>query len=275
MVRRKYRRLFSSTSCPRTKPGPKGPDGALIQAIVELKSRNPWFGCPRIARIISQTFGIDIDKNVVRRVLSRHYRPAPSGTGPSWLSFIGHTRDSLWSVDLFRCESIVLRSYWVLVVMDQYTRRLVGFGVHCGVVTSVDICRMFNAAVGGQRTPRHLSTDHDPLFEAHRCKANLRILEIDEVKTVPYVPLSHPFVERLIGTMRREFLDRVLFWNACDLERKLADFQVYYNAARSHASLAGHTPLTFSSGYTTVPAHLHRVRWVSHCRDLVQLPAAA
>ena len=72
-----------------------------IQAIVELKSRNPRFGCPRIARIISQTFGIDIDKNVVYRVLAKHYRPAPGGTGPSWLSFIGHTTDSLWSVDLF------------------------------------------------------------------------------------------------------------------------------------------------------------------------------
>ena len=128
LVRRKYRRLFSSSQCPK-KPGPKGPSDALIQAIVELKSRNPRFGCPRIARIISQTFGVDIDKHVVYRVLSKHYRPAPGGTGPSWLSFIGHTRDSLWSVDLFRCESIVLRSYWVLVVMDQFTRRLVGIGV--------------------------------------------------------------------------------------------------------------------------------------------------
>ena len=245
LVRRKYRRLFSSTPCPK-KPGPKGPDEALIQAIVELKSRNPRFGCPRIARIISQTFGIDIDKNVVYRVLAKHYRPAPGGTGPSWLSFIGHTRDSLWSVDLFRCESIVLRSYWVLVVMDQFTRRLVGFGVHCGAVTGADVCRMFNAAIHGQGAPRHLSTDHDPLFEAHRWMANLRILEIDEIKTVPHVPLSHPFVERLIGTMRREFLDQVLFWNARDLERKLAEFQAYYNAARCHASLEGHTPLTFA-----------------------------
>ena len=75
LVRRKYRRLFSSTPCPK-KPGPKGPDEALIQAIVELKSRNPRFGCPRIARIISQTFGVDIDKNVVYRVLAKHYRPA-------------------------------------------------------------------------------------------------------------------------------------------------------------------------------------------------------
>src|SRR5262245_22754686 len=62
--------------------------------------------------------------------------------------------------------------------------------------------------------PRHLSTDHDPLFEAHRWRANLRILEIDEIKTVPLVPLSHPFVERVVGTKRREFLDHVLFWQA-------------------------------------------------------------
>jgi transposase InsO family protein len=52
--------------------------------------------------------------------------------------------------------------------------------------------------------------------------------------------------KRLIGTMRREFLDDVLFWNAGDLERKLADFQAYYNATRSHASLDGDTPLTFA-----------------------------
>ena len=67
---------------------------------------------------------------------------------------------------------------------------------------------------------------------------------------MPHVPLSHPFVERLIGTIRREFLDHVLFWNARDLERKLADFHAYYNAARSHASLAGYTPSTFASGPT-------------------------
>ena len=92
---------------------------------------------------------------------------------------------------------------------------------------------------------------------------------------MPHVPLSHPFVERLIGTMRREFLDHVLFWNARDLERKLAEFQVYYNAARRHASLEGHTPLAFASGQTAVPADLNHVRWVCHCRDLVQLPVAA
>src|SRR6478735_3559097 len=87
-----------------------------------------------------------------------------------------------------------------------FTRRLVGFGVHCGAPTSTDVCRMFNVAIKARGVPRRVSTDHDPLFDAHRWTANLRILEIDEIKTVPLVPLSHPFVERLIGTMRREFL---------------------------------------------------------------------
>ena len=272
LVRRKYRRLFSSSHRPR-KPGPKGPSEALIRVIVELKSRNPRFGCPRIARIISQTFGVELDKHVVHRVLAKHYRPAPGGGGPSWLSFIGHTMDSLWSV--VRCESIVLQSHWVLVVMDQFTRRLVGLGVHHGPVDGSGLCRIFNDAIRGQGAPRHLSTDHDPLFEARRWQANLRVLEIDEIKTVPHVPLSHPFVEGLIGTIRREFLDHVLFWNAGDLERKLADFQSYYNAGRCHASLAGNTPLGVALGDKVVRAELNNVRWVSHCRGLVQLPTAA
>ena len=275
LVRGKYRRLFSSSRRPK-KPGPKGPSEALIRAIVELKSRNPRFGCPRIARIITQTFGLDIDKNVVHRVLAKHYRPSPNGSGPSWLSFIGHTTDSLWSVDLFRCESIVLQSYWVLVVMDQFTRRVIGLGVQRGSVDGSSLCRMFNDAVRGQGAPRHLSTDHDPLFEEHRWHAHLRVLEIDEIKTVPYVPMSHPFVERLIGTMRREFLDHMLFWNARDLERKLADFATYYNKSRSHASLAGNTPLGIAAGQQPVPSvEFDHVRWVSHCRGLVQLPMAA
>jgi putative transposase len=155
------------------------------------------------------------------------------------------------------------------------SRRLVGFGVQGSAPTGTDVCRMFNAAIRGQRVPRHLSTDHDPLFEAHRWTANLRILEIDDIKTVPHVPLSHPFVERLVGTMRREFLDHVPFWNGCDLERKLADFQTYYNTARCHASLEGRTPLTFAGTASPMPANFNQVRWVSYCRDLVQLPVAA
>ena len=85
----------------------------------------------------------------------------------------------------------------------------------------------------------------------------------------------HPFVERLIGTMRREFLDHLPFWNARDRDWKLAYSQAQYNAARSHASLDGHTPLTFAGGHSVARAKLNHVRWVPHCWDLVQLPVAA
>ena len=152
-----------------------------------------------------------IDKHVVSRVLLKHSRPAPGGTGPSWVSFIGHTTDSLWSVDLLRCESIVRRSDWVLVVMDQFTRRIVGFGVHRGVVDGMGLCRMFNRATRGHTPPTYLSSDHDRLYQCHQWQANLRILDVEAIKTVPYAPLSHPFVERLIGTIRRECLNRTLF----------------------------------------------------------------
>jgi transposase InsO family protein len=70
----------------------------------------------------------------------------------------------------------------------------------------------------------------------------LRILDVEEIKSVPYVPVSHPFVERLIGTIRREFLDHVLIWNAIDLERKLEEFRNYYNENRVDQSLSGRTP---------------------------------
>ena len=235
--KRKYRLLFSSKR--RHRPGPKGPEKDLIDAVVAMKRRNPRWGCPRIAQQIALAFGVEIDKDVVRRILSIHYRPESDSGGPSWLTFLGQTKDSLWSCDLFRCESATLKTHWVLVVMDQFTRRIIGFGVHSGIVDGVALCRMFHRAIRGHSLPKYLSSDHDPLYRFHQWQANLRVLEVTEIKTVPYVPLSHPFVERLIGTIRRECLDRTLFWTTADLETKLFDFQQYYNGHRTHAGLGG------------------------------------
>ena len=240
-----------------------------------MKRRNPRFGCRRIAQQLSFIFGVEIDKDVVRRVLARRYRPEPGSQGPSWLTFLGHSKDSLWSVDLFRCESLILRTHWVLVVMDQFTRKIVGFGVQAGALDGPAICRMFNQAIAGALTrPRHLSSDHDPLFEFHRWKANLRILDVTEIKTVPEVPLSHPFIERLVGTIRRELLDQVPFWSAGDLERKLLHFRDYYNRDRVHASL-GLTPEAQATSTERRLLDLRKYRWECYCRGLYQLPAAA
>ena len=274
LVDRKYRLLFSCRSRSHRKPGPAGPSSELIAAIVEMKRRNPKFGCVRIAQQISHAFGIEIDKDVVRRVLAKHYRPAPGADGPSWLSLIAQLKDSLWSVDLLRCESILLRSHWVMVVMDVFTRRLIGFGIEPAHIDGVAVCRMFNRAIADQSLPKRISTDHDPLFRFHRWLANLRVLQIAEIKSVPHVPVSHPFVERLIGTIRREYLDRIFFWNAVDLTRKLSEFRDYYNEHRVHRSLDGTTPSQRAGRPPPTAAALARYAWQQHCHDLFQTPVA-
>jgi putative transposase len=183
-------------------------------------------------------------------------------------------KDSLWSCDLFRCESATLKTHWVLVVMDQFTRRVIGFGVHGGIVDGVALCGMFHRAMRGQSLPQYVNSDHDPLYRFHQWRANLRVLEVTEIKTVPYVPLSHPFVERLIGTVRREYLDRTLFWTKTDLETKLFDFQHYYNSHRTHAGLQGHLPEPRVDGSASA-MDFDSYRWRKHCRGLYQTPIAA
>src|SRR5262249_39723984 len=150
LIKQKYRLLFSPKRVRR--PGPKGPTKKLIDAVMKMKQRNRTWGCKRIAQQISLAFGVDIDKDVVRRILAMHFHPEAGSAGPSWLSLIGNAKDSLWSLD-------------------------------------------FKRAIHAQILPKYLSSDHDPLYRFHQWQANLRVLMVQEIKTVPYVPLSHPFVE--------------------------------------------------------------------------------
>ena len=131
---------------------------------------------------------------------------------------------------------------------------------------------MFNRAIRWQTVPKYLSSDHDPLYRFHQWQANLRVLGVTEIKTVPFVPLSHPFVERLIGTIRREYLDHLLFWTAADLEMKLSDFQDYYNKFRVHSALENQTPIPTAESKRV---NLESYAWQKHCRGLYQTPRAA
>jgi hypothetical protein len=180
----------------------------------------------------------------------------------------------LWSVDLFQCESAILHADWVLVVMDQFTRRIVGFGVHRGAIDGVGLCRMFNRATRDHTPPTYLSSDHDRLLPippmagepTHPGRAR------DQDRAVRAAP--HPFVERLIGTIRRECLDRTLFWTAADLEMKLFEFQRYYNGYRAHAGLEGSLPES-SPDEGGARSSIHSYRWQPHCRGLYHTPRAA
>ena len=159
-----------------------------------------------------------------------------------------------------------------MVAMDQYTHRIIGFAVHVGNVDGPSLCRMFNDATSGQAWTERISSDNDPLFQYHRWKANLRVLEIEEIKSLPHVPMSHPFAERLIGSVRRELLDQTFFWAAAVLENKLREYQCYYNECRTHSGRDGATPV--DSDREKVVA-INDYRWKKHCRGLFQLPVAA
>jgi len=130
----------------------------------------------------------------------------------------------------------------------------------------------------GQPGPLRLRlnlTRGEEKFTLWACRGGRSSVWLEPVQTVPQVPWSHPFIERLIATIRQEYLDRLFFWTADDLERKLELFKTYYNAARAHQGLSGDTPGEKAGGPTPQPTGLESYRWQSHCRGLFELPIAA
>jgi len=155
-----------------------------------------------------------------------------------------------------------------MVITDIFTKQIIGFSVAPAYINGDDACRMLNQAIGKQSLLKYLSSDNDPLFRYHRWLATLRMLGIEEIKTVPYAPQSHPFVERFIGTIRREYLDHTLFWNQFDLERKLNKFKNYYNQYRVHKSLINQTPIEKVGNVKSKTEKLNNFDWKMNCNGL-------
>ena len=100
----------------------------------------------------------------------------------------------------------------------------------------------------------------------------MRVLDVEEIKSLPHAPMSHPCVERLIGSIRRELLDHTFFWTVTDLEHKLRHYQGYYNQHRTHSGRDGATPV--DSDVNRV-VDINQFRWEKYCRGLFELPVAA
>ena len=160
LLSRNYRRLFSSRT--KAKPGPKGPSDDLIRVIVELKLRNARFGCPRIAQQINKAFGLNIDKDVVRRVLAKHYRPEPCDGGPSWLTFFRHMADSLWSIALFQRRSVLPKILSSLIEIGRCTRRIIGCGITGCHFDQTVFWSLFTAGIPVVEESMLLSPANDP-----------------------------------------------------------------------------------------------------------------
>ncbi len=271
-VNKKYQRLFSNKKY--SKPGPKGPSAALIRFIVETKERNPSYGCPKIALLATSVLSINVDESLVRRILLKHYKPRP-GNDPSWLLPIGWKPDKLWSLDFFRVESINLKSHWVMVVMDQFSKKIIGFSVQKDPLDGPTVCYMYNKILKDQVPPSYLSTDNDPLFRFHRWLENLETLEVEELKSIPLTPTSHPFIERLISTIRQEFTNKIFFWSETDLELKLKSYQEYYNEYRVHYSLESKTPCELYGNKQLQSVEMSNSGWRPVCNGMFYTPVAA
>jgi len=199
LLSRNYHRLFSSRK--NKKPGPKGPSDDLVRVIVELKQRNTQFGCPRIAQQINKAFGVNIDKDVVRRVLAKHYRPAPYDGGPSWLTFFRHTSESLWSIALFQRKSILRIIHSSLFAIGQCIRRIISCGIAGCHFDQTVPCFLFAAGIPVVEASNSLCPEREPQFSHHRCRKKL--LDIDRTHTLAIFPRAPPYAALWIRTRRR------------------------------------------------------------------------
>jgi hypothetical protein len=235
LLSRNYHRLFSSRKT--TKPGPKGPSGDLTRIIVEMKQRNAGFGCPRIAQQINKAFGVNIDKDVVRRVLAKHYHPTPYDGGPSWLTFLRHTRESLCSVALFRRESNLPKFHSILLAIGQCTRRIIDCAISgCRFNQSV-VCSLFDNAIPVIDTSRSLRSTHDLAFRHYPCRR--KHLGLRRTRTVTILPRSPPFAERRFRTRRRNHNDYHSNCSAIDLATEHEALNNYYHLFRMPNPLDG------------------------------------
>ena len=199
LLSRNYRRFFSTRK--KGKPGPKGPSDDLIRVIVELKQRNARFGCPRIAQQINKAFGFNIDKDVVRRVLAKHYLPEPYDGGPSWLTFFRHTSESLWIIAQFQRKSILPNIHLSLLAIGLCTRRIIICGIASCHFDQTVFCSLFTAGIPVVEASTSLSPAHNPPFSHHRYRRKL--FDVGRTQTLAIFPRAPPFAERRIRTKRR------------------------------------------------------------------------
>jgi len=127
----------------------------------------------------------------------------------------------------------------------------------------------------GKTIWQYLSTDNDPLFESTMWQFVIGGLNIEALKSEPGKPWTHPFVERLIGSCRREYTDHIFFFNEVDLKRKLKKYQKYFNEGRVHYALDGKVPSQKTGDIEIKPAKISHYAWKSYCNDRFHVPIAA
>ena len=207
-----------------------------VRALIRTMARaNPLWGAPRIHGEL-QKLGIEIAQATVSKYLVRHRAP-PSQT---WRTFLDNHLRSLVSVDFFTVPTVTFKVLFVFVVLAHHRRRVVHVNV-TDAPTAQWTAQEIVEAFPWDTAPRYLLRDRDGLYGVVFSR-RVHSLGIREVKTAPRSPWQNPYVERLIGTLRRECLDHMVVLNETHLRRLLRDYLAYYHSVRTHLSLDKDSP---------------------------------
>jgi len=220
-----------------TRAGRPPLDKEVRDLIRRMGRDNPTWGAPRIQAEL-RLVGHNVAEATVAKYLSRARQHKPPSQ--TWKTFLHNHAGTLASMDFFVVPTVTFRLLYVFVILSHARRRV----VHVNLTTrptAAWVGQQLREAFPFETAPRYLIRDRDGIYGAtvRRCLASLNI---EEVLTAPRSPWQSPYVERLIGSIRRELLDHVLVLNERHLRRLLSSYLKYYHWARPHMGLGHNTP---------------------------------
>jgi len=211
-----------------------------MQALIRrLSTENPLWGAERIREELVKLQYDAPCEDTVRRYMAKPVEPRePSST---WLPFLRNHLPVAWAIDFFTVTTLTFKTVYVFVVLE-HGRRVVRHWATTPRPTMSWVIQQLRTAMPYGEQPRFLHRDNDGVY-GDGVHEFLTRYGIEDVPTAPYSPWQNPFVERFIGTLRRELLDHVIPLSERHLERLLHEFiHDYYHGERPHQGLDGETP---------------------------------
>ena len=220
----------------RNGPGRPGKNREIRQLIRRMADSNPLWGAPRVHGELLK-LGIDISERSVSRWMPKRRKP-PS---QNWKTFLDNHIGELVSIDFFTAPTATFRVLFVLIILAHDRRKIVHFNV-TEHPTSAWTARQLVQAFYDRKPARYLIRDRDGMYGL-TLQDQVKALDIEEVVTAPRSPWQSPYVERVIGTLRRECLDHVIILGEAHLRRTIRSFLTYDHGARTHLALGKDAPV--------------------------------
>jgi transposase InsO family protein len=204
--------------------------------IQDMWRSNPTWGSPRIVGELRKP-GIDVAKPTVEKYRPRSRKPS----SPTWRAFLNNRVKDLVSCDFFTVPTVTFKVLFVFVILAHERRRIVHFNV-TEHPTAQWTAQQIVEAFPRDEAPRYLLRDRDAIYGEH-FQQRIGNMGIEDVKIAPRSPWQSPYVERLIGSIRRDCLNNVIVLNERHLRRILQSYVGDYHTWRVHRSLDMDAPI--------------------------------